>query len=136
MADASVSACLDTSVLLRLLVGEPENQAKKAVAALDEISQAGGRAYVSDLVICETYFALQYHYEVPKKEAIATLKALAQSEEIACSSVATSVLSQSNLHSARPGLVDRLIHGQYEAMGGEMLTFEKAAKKLSNTRVL
>ena len=130
------SACLDTSVLLRLLVGEPEKQAKIAEEALTHLCKSGGNVLVSDLVLCETYFALQFHYKVPKKEAIAVLKNLSQSEEIECSSFARSVLTQANLHSTNPRFVDRLIHVQYEATGAPMLTFEKASKKLTNTRVL
>jgi predicted nucleic-acid-binding protein len=132
----STSACLDTSVLLRLLVGEPEKQATIAEEALDELRKSGGKAFVSDLLLCETYFALQCHYKVPKKEAIEVLKNLSQSEEIECSTIARSVLTQTNLHSANPGFVDRLIHAQYETTGAPMLTFEKASKKLPNTRVL
>ena len=132
----STSACLDTSVLLRLLVGEPEKQAKIAEEALDELCKSGGKAFVSDLLLCETYFALQFHYKVPKKEAIEVLKNLSQSEEIECSTIARSVLTQTNLHSANPGFVDRLIHAQYETTGAPMLTFEKASKKLPNTRLL
>ena len=130
------SAGLDTTVVLRLLVGEPAKQAKKAIEALNIISKAGGKIYVSDLVLCETYFALQFHYKVPKEEAIAALRELAQSEEMGCSAIARSVLTQTNLHSANPGFVDRLIHAQYQVTGTPMLTFEKAAKKLPNTRLL
>lgn len=132
----STAACLDTSVLLRLLVGELKRQTKIAEEALDDLRKTGGRFFVSDLALSETYFALQFHYNVPKKEAIAALKNLSQSEEIECSTTARSVLRQSNLHSANPGFVDRLIHAQYEATGAPMFTFEKAAKKLANTRVL
>ncbi len=131
-----IAACLDMSVLLRLLVGEPRRQAKIAQEALVELTNAGGKIFVSDLVLSETYFALQFHYKVPKKEAIIALKNLSQSREIECSAVARSVLTQSNLHSARPGFVDRLIHAQYETIGTPMLTFEKASKKLPNARVL
>ena len=130
------SAGLDTSVLLRLLVGEPKQQVKKAVEALDAITEAKGKVHVSDLVLCETYFALQFHYKVPKKEAITVLRNLTQAEEIECSTIARSVLAQTNLHSANPGFVDRLIHAQYQATGAPMLTFEKAARKLPNTRIL
>ena len=130
------SACLDTSVLLRLLVGEPERQAKVAEETLENLCKPGGKVLVSDLVLCETYFALQFHYKVPKKEAIAALKNLSQSEDIECSSFARSVLTQTNLHSANPGFVDRLIHAQYEVTGAPMLTFEKASKKLTNTQIL
>jgi predicted nucleic-acid-binding protein len=126
------SACLDTSVLLRLLVGEPEKQSKIATEALDELCKSGGRAFVSDLVLCETYFALQFHYKVPKKEAITVLKNLSQSEEMECSTIARSVLMQTNLHSANPGFVDRLIHAQYEATGAPMGAFEKASNSVTN----
>jgi len=127
---------LDTSVLLRLLVGEPEKQAKKAEDVLDSISKTGGKVFVSDLVLCEAYYALQFHYQVPKKDAISALKTLSQSEEIECALIARTVLTETNLHSANPGFVDRIIHAQYEVTGVHMLTFEKAAKKLHNTQVL
>ena len=127
---------LDTSVLLRLLVGEPEKQAKKAEDVLDSISKTGGKVFVSDLVLCEAYYALQFHYQVPKKDAISALKTLSQSEEIECALIARTVLTETNLHSANPGFVDRIIHAQYEVTGSHMLTFEKAAKKLHNTQVL
>lgn len=130
------SVGLDTTVVLRLLVGEPEKQAKIAVEALDAISGAGGKMHVSDLVLSETYYALQFHYKVPKEEAIAALRNLTKSEEMECSTIARFVLTQTNLHSANPGFVDRLIHAQYQATGIPMLTFEKAAKKLPDTRLL
>jgi predicted nucleic-acid-binding protein len=79
---------------------------------------------------------LQFHYQVPKKDAISALKTLSQSEEIECSLIARTVLTETNLNSANPGFVDRIIHAQYEVTGAHMLTFEKAAKKLHNTQVL
>ena len=132
----NISAGLDTSVLLRLLVGEPEKQAKKAEGALDSVIRAGGKVFVSDLVLCETYYALQFHYQVPKKDTISALKNLSRAKEVECSSIARKVLAEPNLHSANPGFVDRIIHAQYDATGVQMLTFEKAAKKLHRTQGL
>lgn len=133
---ASLNACFDTSVLLRLLVGEPKTQARKAEALLTEILNSGGHIIISDLVLSECYFALQHHYNVPKPEAINALRELSRSDGIECSQQARSVLSQSNLHSARPAFIDRLIHGEYSLTGFEMVTFEKSARKLENTRIL
>ena len=132
----NISSGLDTSVLIRLLVGEPESLAKKAEGAIDSVIRAGGKVFVSDLVLCETCYALQFHYQVPKKDAISALRNLSQAKEIECSSIAGSVLAETNLHSANPGFVDRIIHAQYQAEGIRMLTFEKAAKKLLQTQVL
>lgn len=127
---------LDTSVVLRLLTGEPENQAKAAVAALDAIVASGGKAAVSDLVLSETYYALQFHYGVPKAKALNALKKFADSDEIHCLGVATELLQKPDLAQAKPGFVDRLIHGEYSHHCGKMISFEKASKKLAGTSVL
>jgi predicted nucleic acid-binding protein len=131
-----VKVGLDTSVVLRLLTGQPADQAGRAVAFLDAVARRGDRAVVSDLVVAETYFALQYHYNVPKSEAIAALRRLFQDGEIESTGVAPTVLALGRLASARPGLVDRLIHGGYLEGDGGMATFEKAAEKLDSVEVL
>lgn len=127
---------LDTSVVLRLLTGEPENLARAAVAALDEIVAPGGKAAVSDLVLSETYYALQFHYGVPKAKALISLREFVDSDEIHCLGVAAEVLRKRELAQANPGFVDRLIHGEYSQRCGKMISFEKAAKKLPGTSVI
>lgn len=127
---------LDTSVVLRLLVGEPAAQAVRARDLLDELFEAGEKAAVSDLVVAETYFALQYHYQVPKREALEALRAFLGSEEIVGAGAALAVLQTPRLASAKPGFVDRLIHQGYLQDGGAMASFEKSAGKLDGTRVV
>ena len=121
---------LDTSFVLRLLVGEPAIQAKRAVARLDEIRSQGKQCAVSDLVVSETYFALQYHYEVPKQLALDTLKAFLESPEIVSLGESLAILQQSDLGKSRPGFVDRIIHAEYTRATSMMLSFEKSAGKL------
>ena len=127
---------LDTSVVLRLLVGVPEHQAQVAQTFLDELFEAGEQAAVSDLVVSEVYFALQFHYKVPKSQALASLKAMFESGEVASLGHAGSILDSRGLASAKPGFVDRLIHAEYEANADGMATFEKKAGRLASTRVL
>jgi predicted nucleic acid-binding protein len=110
---------LDTSVLLRLLVGVPEDQAAIARDFFLEQMAAGTMVEISDLVLSEAYFALQSSYRIEKKDANAM-----------------SVLSIPNLASAKPGFVDRLIHGASREKGHAWVTFEKAGKKLPGTVVL
>lgn len=131
-----MSAGLDTSVVLRLLVGEPGAQAAKAHVLLDQLTERNEVALISDLVVSEVYFALQYHYQVPKKEALSVLRDFLNSPEIENDGVALNVLAIPKLESAQPGFVDRIIHEQYRGSVGEMVTFEKAAKKLPDTTVL
>jgi predicted nucleic-acid-binding protein len=127
---------LDTSVVLRLLLGQPTDQSLRAVAFLEEVARRGDQAVVSDLVVAETYFALQYHYGVPKKEALLALRRMLGDGEIEPQGVASEVLTTEGLASAKPGFVDRLIQGAYVSTGGSMATFEKASGKLKSVRVL
>lgn len=134
MAETRVG--LDTSVVLRLLIGEPEAQAQKAEKFLDSLLKAGRRPAVSDLVVAETYFALQFHYDVPKKEALRVLREFFESGEIESPGKAAEVLNAQRLSSSKPGFVDRLIHAEYLSNGGSMATFEKASKNLAGVKVI
>ena len=127
---------IDTSVVLRLLTGEPESQFTKAVAFLDSLLRAGKTAAVNDLVVSEAYFALQYHYDLPKAKALNTLQSFLNSDEIECLGVADKVLEVPDLANSNPGFVDRLIHGGYANTCEGIATFEKSAQKLPNTRIL
>jgi predicted nucleic-acid-binding protein len=127
---------LDTSVVLRLLLGQPTDQSQRAVAFLEAVARRGDQAVVSDLVVAEAYFALQHHYEVPKNEALVALRRMFADGEIESQGVATEVLAMEGLASAKPGFVDRLIQGAYISNGGSMATFEKTSGKLKSVRVL
>jgi hypothetical protein len=88
------------------------------------------------LVVAEAYFALQHHYDVPKKEALATLRRMFGDGEITSTGAAADVLATPNLATTKPGFVDRLIHHGYIDRDGTMATFEQSAKKLPNVRLL
>ncbi len=123
--------------MLRLLIGEPKAQAERAWKSITEARSAGDDAVASDLVVSETYFALQHHYGVPKALALDQLHALFDSGEVSSAGCAAEVLKTAGLASAKPGLVDRMIHAGYAAHEVDrVLTFERAAGNLSRTRVL
>ena len=127
---------LDTSVVLRLLVGAPKDQWQRAIDLLETLARKGDEPVVSDLVVAETYFALQHHYGVPKNEALQVLRRMFAEGEIVSSGSAAEVLAKSGLATAKPGFVDRMIHSTYKQLGGVMVTFEQSAKKLPSVRVL
>ena len=104
---------LDTSVVLRLLIGRPKPQAERAWQSIMELRSVGGQVVVSDLVASETYFALQYHYGVPKAEALRQLDAFFDSSYVTASGCAAEVLATPGLATARPGFVARMIHAAY-----------------------
>lgn len=129
-ASAAHLVGLDTSFVLRLLIGEPAAQAKRALAQMDKFRSEGRLAAISDLVLSEAYFALQHHYDVPKQAALDALKCLLESAEVVSMGYAAEVLQEANLGKTKPGFVDRLIHAGYLHGASGMVTFEKAAAKL------
>lgn len=129
-------AGLDTSVVLRLLTGVPEAQAKRALTEVQDAIGRGVSLFVSDLVVSEVYFALQYHYGVPKSEALSSLNVFLKESGVKSPGSAARVLDTPGLATARPGFVDRLIHAEYLQSAGEVLTFERASARLPGVRVL
>jgi len=128
---------LDTSVVLRLLTGEPEHQAEQAARFFQTQVAKGSPPCVSDQVISEVYFALCYHYDVPKSEALRVLAAFVNGGEVICLGVSGEILRQPNLGRAKPGFLDRVIHAEYlEAGAPSLATFEKASARLSGVVVL
>ena len=113
---------LDTSVVLRLLIGKPAAEARVARERLKNAHERGESIIVTDLVIAETYFALHYHYGIPKTEARARLLAMAESRVLTLSPPeAVEVLEPST----GAGLVDRLIHARHRAAGAVSWTLDR-----------
>lgn len=127
---------LDTSVVLSLLVGVPAEQARAAKDFVTQRMAGNDSLNISDLVLAESYFALQTFYKIPKSEALEMISLLSAGRGFTITPNAADVLAIPNLSSAKPGFVDRLIHGASRDQGHTFVTFEKAAKKLAGTHVL
>ncbi len=136
MRRTDIRAGCDTSLVLRLLVGQPEGQYAAAIEFVAGIEDAGGRLLVSNLVIAEAYFACQHHYRLPKAEVIAGLRALLARHTFIVHPDALALLSQDGIAAAQPGFLDRLIHAEYAELGAPLVTFEKAARNLPGVRLL
>jgi predicted nucleic-acid-binding protein len=127
---------LDTSFVLRILTESPASQLPATLAFYEEQRQSGGQLFISDLVLSECYFALQFHFGFTKVDALAALKALTAESPISITPSARLVFALPNLSQTKPGFIDRLIHGAAHEEGQTLVTFEKAAKKLPGTLVL
>ncbi len=125
---------LDTSVVVRLLTGDPPSQAQTARAVIATSRASNTRVCVSDLVVAETYHALIYHYEASKPEAIKAMLALLRHPGISATGHAVEVLSEYT--GSGPGLVDRLIRTDLLNQAEEVVTFDADFAKLSRTRRL
>lgn len=128
---------IDTSVLVRVLTGEPRDSALVALGYLLEREKAGDRVLVSDWVLAEAYYALQHHYGASKKDTLDALRDFLASPGVEGTGEVAEVLATPNLESAKPGFIDRVIHQNYLRSGAqEVATFERAAGKLARARVL
>jgi predicted nucleic acid-binding protein len=127
---------LDTSVVLRLLVGDPPDQARVALETVQDAAAAGRLCLVSDLVVAEAYFALHAHYGVPKKEAVTTLRDFLRSDLVQPEGAALEALEATARASRKLGFLDRLIHAQYARASVSLATFEKAAARLPSAVLL
>ncbi|MGH7668780.1 MAG: PIN domain-containing protein [Gemmatimonadaceae bacterium] len=126
---------LDTSVALRLLIGEPADQAEIARLLL----VASTNTTISDLVVGETYFALRHHYGVPHADAVRQLLALIDDARVVPSAAARIALGEAlSAGSARraPGFMDRLIRADYAEAHVEVITFDRNFARLTGVRLL
>ena len=128
-----MAIALDTSVVVRLLVGLPKAQAEAARRRLERALDDGEAVLVADIVLAEAYFALQHHYDVPKDEARDLLHRFARSGVV-------SVDPPQAIRALRPsrgaGVVDRLILERYRSLGAITLTFERKQAALEGAERL
>jgi predicted nucleic acid-binding protein len=125
---------VDTCVVLRLLVGEPEDQARQAKAYVEQCYYNGTEVCVSDLVVAESYHALIYHYEVPKLRAVEALRDLLGSPMITTTGHALPVVM--SYQGTGAGMVDRLIRAELLDHTYEIKTFDRDFAKLDNVVLL
>ncbi len=128
---------VDTSIVLRVLTGKPESLAAVVRTRLEGLWLDGVVLDVCDLVVAETYFALQHSYRLSKESALNALVRLSVHPGFRLSSHAITALQTPNLATAKPGFLDRVIHGTYVIDDESvMLTCEKDARKLTGVEVV
>lgn len=121
---------LDTSVVVRLLMGEPRSQTAAARRRIERALADGESVVVSDLVAAESYHALRHHYGVPDAEALGALRRLAASGAVRLDPPAALAALEGRPAS---GLVDRLVVVRYRALGAVTLTFDRKQAALEGT---
>jgi predicted nucleic acid-binding protein len=122
---------IDTSILVRLATGEPEQDFDKVVAALTQLVEVEHiPLFASHMVIGEAYIALQHHYGVAKPNAKAALRSVLTSGLVAPSG-GDPVLDALAANRGC-GLLDRLIALQYGADDLSTLTLDRKMAALPN----
>lgn len=80
---------LDTSILVRYLIGTPEPQAQAATDLVDESTEELG---VSAVALVECAHVLRTQYEVPQREIVDALVGLVQRENLRVIGIRTDVV--------------------------------------------
>jgi predicted nucleic-acid-binding protein len=136
MNPPEIRSALDTSVVMRLLTGQPLDLAKIARGYMAETEQAGAKVFVSNLVVLEAYFACQHHYGMAKDAVLTGLHELLSIPTFIIHPLLLPLLTTEGLASAKPGFLDRLIHAEATTAHLPLVTFEKAASRLPHTQLL
>ena len=136
MSQPEIRAALDTSVVMRLLTGQPQDLSVAARHHMAEVEQAGAKVFVSNLVVLEAYFACQHHYGMANDTVLAGLRSLLSMPTFAVHPRLLPLLAIEGLGKAKPGFLDRLIHAEATTARLPLVTFEKAAARLPDTRLL
>ena len=126
---------IDTSVLVRLLSGDPATDFERCESRLSALVEGdGAEVFASNQVIGEAYVAVQHHYGVSKADARAGLVEVLRSGLV--SPLNGRAVFAALEASGGPGLLDRLIADEYSRAGLEVLTLDRKMAALSGVRRL
>jgi predicted nucleic acid-binding protein len=123
---------IDTSVLVRLLTGDPPAGFAGTVRALTVLVADDAEIVASSQVIGEAYIAVQHHYGVSKAEARAALLSVLQSGLVAPQNGAAVIVALESPTGC--GLVDRLIADHYRRADLVTLTLDRRMATLPDVR--
>lgn len=127
---------IDTSVLVRLLTGEPVETAQAVKSRLVDAFKRDEVVIASDVVIAEGYYALKYHYQCEPAAIRSSLTAMLTSGLVKPEpgSAVLDVLQAKG--TGKSGFVDRLMQARYDQAGLITLTVDKAQSRLGKAEFI
>jgi predicted nucleic acid-binding protein len=125
---------IDTSVLVRLLTGQPPETYVYCERQLTTLVESGTQVCASNQVIGEAYIAVQHHYDVSADNAVSGLLDVLQSGLVAPLGGLQVIAALQETRGA--GLFDRLITDDYSQAGLETLTLDRKMAALPDVRRL
>jgi predicted nucleic acid-binding protein len=124
---------IDTSILVRLLTGDPEDGYSRCVRKLTTlIEEQGAEVFASNQVIGEAYIAVQHHYGVSKADARVGLGKVLRSGLVAPLNGGSVFVALEATGGC--GLLDRLIADEYQRAGLLTLTVDRKMAALENAQ--
>jgi len=124
-----VAIGLDTSVVLRLLIGEPRLQTEVARRRIERALIVGEKVIVTDLVVAEAFHALRHHYGVPETVVLGRLREFLGSDVIHVDPAGAGEALRPRAR-GEAGFVDRLVVARHRALGATTATFDRRQARL------
>lgn len=125
---------IDTSVLVRLVTGQPPDAYSYCLERLSALVEAGVEIYASNQVIGEAFIVVQHHYGASAEDAKTELRNVLRSGLVSALNGAAVLEMLATRGGA--GLFDRLIANDYSRSGLETLTLDRGMASLAGTRLL
>jgi predicted nucleic acid-binding protein len=125
---------IDTSILVRLLTGDPAEGFELCVARLTDL--VDHEVFASNQVIGEAYVAVQHHYGVSKQAAREGLASVLLSGLVKPWRGQAVVESLADRPPAGCGLLDRLIVIDHDEAGLRTLTLDRRMARLPGAELL
>ncbi len=125
---------IDTSVLVRLITGEPADAFAHCVERLHALVVSGAEIFASNQVIGEAYVAVQHHYDVSETDARSELSRALTSGLVA--PLNGRAVIEALEASGGPGLFDRLIADDYSRADLQVLTLDRRMATLPAVRLM
>lgn len=125
---------IDTSILVRLLTGDPPEVFARCKGHLQSLAGAGDMVFASNQVLGEAYIAVQHHYGVAKNDARDGLLSVLRSGLVAplLGRRVVEVLEERG----GCGLLDRLIALDYDQARLVTLTLDERMGRLPTCRLV
>jgi len=128
---------LDTNVLVRVLTGDDETQSSRARRFLSDKCSADDPAFVSCVVLVETYWVLESVYGFGHSEIDAALELIFSAEEIRIEDEALARHAWQSFSREGGDFADALIGAIGRAHGcSATVTFDRKAAKLDDFTLL
>ena len=123
---------IDTSILVRLMTGDPAKDFARTVKALENLIEKhpGAGILASNQVIGEAYVAVRHHYGISKADARAALLSVLSSGLVAPLNGPAVLVAIRQTEGC--GLLDRLIVDDYSKHGMKTLTHDRKMGVLSD----
>ena len=125
---------IDTSVLVRLLTGEPVDAYERCERELAALRDQGVVVFASNQVIGEAYVTVQHHYNLSEPGARAALLYVLNGELVTPLNGPAVIEMLETPGGA--GLFDRLIADDYRRWGLEVLTLDRRMARLPGVSLM